>query len=444
MFINDVKLAQVPAKSQVTSGTFFYDWHGKKISIGQNPSGNKVELSRRTQALMLNKGSYSIKGIGFKRYASGGSGGGNWTISSTVFANEPSYLNVENSVFVDNSYIGLGISKPQSNSSKITNSIFANNGYAGVHGNGSRAENANNPSIRNDLLVEGNVFNANNDQQFDIKCSAACGAANVKLNNMVGFTAKNNVVENAGPGAYGLWCDVHCIDTVLVNNLVQNNAKVGIFYEISRDAIIANNLVIDNGHDGIAVTSARVKVYNNTVLFDRAEDSKARGIHIFDDSRCSSCQNDAGIGPDTAGIELVNNIVVAKNGGELSVSIGNKQAGGTNTSASQFYDKFNYNAYHRTAPNAAFYVWRYDNGTVDYGIRSTVDFNSITGWDANSLDLSGSDDPFFVDKNNGDYRVRQNSQAYNTGHALPSDVAQAIGFEAGQPISRGAISWPDF
>lgn len=448
VFINDTKLAQVTSLAQVTPNTFFYDWTAKKMYIGQNPTTNKVELSKRTQALMLNQGNYAIKGVGFKRYASGGNGGtsGNWTVANTVFINSPQSALIENSVFADNAYIGLGFSQPKNNGSKIINSVFARNGYAGLHANGSRSSGG-----RDDFKILSNVFNENNDQNFDIQCGGACGAANVKLNNMVGFTAKDNIVTNAKAGGYGFWCDINCSDGVIVNNLVKNNAKVGIFYEISRDGTIASNVAVDNGQDGIGVTAANTNVYNNTVIFDRAKNPTGRGINIFDDNRCAICWNDPGIGPDTRNIELVNNLVVARSGGELSVSLDSREVyqpyatptTTTNTKASQFYDKFDYNAYFRTSTGSPFYVWRRDNGTVDFGIKSTAAFTAATGWDGNSLDITGSAIPFFVDITNGDYRLKTDSQPYtNKGQALPAEVAAHLGLATGSVHPRGAINWP--
>lgn len=450
VFINDTKLAQVPTLAQVTSSSFYYDWGTRKMYIGQDPTSNKVELSKRTQALMLNKTASSIKGIGFKRYASGGfgstNGTGNWTIASAVFMNEPISSNFENTVFADNGAIGLGYSWPQNSASKITSSVFAYNGYAGLHANGRQKTGG-----RDDFSVTSSVFNANNDQSFDINCDEACGAANLKFNNMVGFTLKDNVATNAKPGGYGLWCDVHCSDGVIVNNLVKNNAKVGIFYEISRDGLIASNMVVDNGYDGIAVTAANTNIYNNTVIFDRSKSSVARGLNIFDDGRCSICYRDPGIGPDTRNVELVNNIVVARSGGELSVNLDRREDMGlygtpstnTNTRTSQIYDKFDYNAYHRTAPNTKFYVWRFDNGTIDFNISSTAAFKAATGWDTNSLDITGSTIPFFMDMANGDFRLRTDSQPYtNKGSAIPKEVTTKLGIQENSVLPRGAITWP--
>ena len=448
VFIDDVKLAQVPSLAQITSSSFYYDWANKKMYIAQDPTNKKVELSKRTQALMLNQGDYAIKGIGFKRYASGGFGGpgGNWTIGNTVFLNSPRSSTVENSVFTDNAYIGLGYSQPKNNASKITNSVFANNGYAGVHANGSRSSGG-----RDDFSILGNVFNANNDQSFDIKCSGACGAANVKLNNMVGFTAKDNLVTNAVSGGYGFWCDINCSDGVIVSNLVKNNAKVGIFYEISKDGTIASNVVVDNGQAGIGVGSANTNVYNNTVIFDRARNPSSQGINIFDDERCAICWNDPGIGPDTRNIELVNNVVIARSGGELMLSQDSREVTGpyatpsttTNTRASQFYDKFGYNAYHRTSTGAGFYFWRYDSGVKAFDLKSTAAFTAATGWDTQSLDLTGSTIPYFMDLVNDDYRLKTDSQPYiNKGAPIPEEVATKLGVPVNAVLPRGAIAWP--
>ena len=448
VFINDTKLAQVPSLSQLTSGSFYYDWFNKKMYIAQDPANKKIELSKRTQALMLNQGDYAIKGIGFKRYASGGNGGssGNWTIGSAVFLNSPRSSIIENSVFTDNAYIGLGYSQPKNNASKITNSVFAKNGYAGVHANGSRSSGG-----RDDFSIFGNVFNANNDQSFDIKCVGACGAANVKLNNMVGFVAKDNVVTNAVSGGYGFWCDINCSDGVIVSNLVKNNAKVGIFYEISKDGTIASNVVVDNGQAGIGVGSANTNVYNNTVIFDRARDPSSQGINIFDDERCAICWNDPGIGLDTRNIELVNNVVIARSGGELMLSQDSREVTGpyatpsttTNTRASQFYDKFGYNAYHRTSTGAGFYFWRYDSGVKTFDLKSTAAFTAATGWDGQSLDLTGSTIPYFIDLVNGDYRLKTDSQPYvNIGAPIPEEVAAKLGVPPNSVLPRGAINWP--
>lgn len=441
VFINDRKLSQVTSKTQVASNTFYYDWANKKIYISTNPAGNKVELAKRPQAFMLNKGNYGIKGVGFKRYASGAYPEGNyWTSANVILANEAQSITVENSVFSNNAGNTLIFSYP-TNNSRVTKSIFANNGGVGFASNGS----ARSGGTRNDLIIENSTFNANNQENFDLNCVAACGtAANAKLTNMTGFIVNNNVFENTVGRAPGFWCDVNCTDGVIVNNLVRNNGDRGIFYEISSKGIIASNLVVNNGAEGISVYSATTKIYNNTVIIDKSKFPLAQAYAVVDDDRWSNGSNaSTGIGPDTRGIEFANNLAVSLSDGLLMQSAHPRVANvGTNTTVDQFYDVFDFNAYFRTATNKLMYMWGWGGDANNYD-RSSTAFYNRTGWDRQALDLTGNPaTDLFVDMANGDYRVRNTSPAFANGIALPGDVASALGLPGGSAYSRGAITWP--
>lgn len=437
VFVNDKKLAQVPDKSKVNQDTFYYDWANKKIYISTNPAGKKLELVKRPQALMLNKGQHNFKGIGFKRFGSGAFPEGSyWYSANTVLVNEPQSITIENTVFADNAGHALAISKPNSGS-RITKSIFANNGGNGINSNG----NARSGSGRNDFTIENNVFNNNNQENFDTKCSASCGAADVKLANMVGFTSRNNIFENTVGRANGFWCDVNCTDGVIVNNLARNVGGRGLFYEISSKGIIASNVVINSGMHGISVYSASTKIYNNTVVIDNASRPLAQAYAVVDDDRWSNGSNaSTGIGPDTRDIEFANNLAVSLSDGLLMISSNSKPPiQGTNTTVDQFYNVFDYNAYFRKAQSSHIYHW---GNPANYD-KSSSAFTARTGWDGNAIDLTGDISNLFVDYSGGDYRVRSDSPAFAAeGVGLPSDVASALGLPAGSKYSRGAISWP--
>ena len=70
----------------------------------------------------------------------------------------------------------------------------------------------------------------------------------------------------------GLWADINAHGAVIERNLIENNFREGIFYEISQDAVIRYNNVYGNGHaangwywdSGILVdASFNVEVYGN-------------------------------------------------------------------------------------------------------------------------------------------------------------------------------------
>ncbi|HEX8350354.1 MAG TPA: hypothetical protein VF598_10360, partial [Hymenobacter sp.] len=115
---------------------------------------------------------------------------------------------------------------------------------------------------------------------------------------------------------------------------------------------------------------------------------------------------------------------------------------GTNTVPSQFFTKYDFNSYHRTAGTAqALLGWRPPTGTVTY--TSLPNIRTALGFETNGIDVAGGADPFFVDLAGGNYNIRSTSTAaYRNGTALPADVAAAIGVPASAGQNRGALIWP--
>lgn len=428
VFIDGVDLRQVATTAEVGPGSFHYNWSTRVLTIGTNPANRTVEVSARPVAMVLgNNKNYTIRGIGFHRYASNQYS--NLTGGAVYIGGTRSII--ENVVFSHNAGIGLMLSTPRPGS-RITKSVFAANGAIGLGANGSSRDGS-----RNDLLIEDSIFSGNNYEYFGTGCVASCAAGNVKLARMMGFTARHNVIENAhGPMAMGIWCDINCFDGVIVNNLVRNNGSHGIFYEISSRGIVASNVVANNGSVGISIGSATTKVYNNTVLTDQSKSARAQGIVIFDDSRYPN--NPAETGPNTTGIELVNNVVSGAKGMLMIAADG---PGPNNTKVAQFFNALNNNAYHHDA-GEKFINWSSPDPTIGKYFKNLGEFRAHTSWDSAGIEFSGGADPFFVNKAGGDYRIRSGGPLNGTGAKLPADVASAIGFEAGVAVDRGALSWP--
>ena len=426
VFVNGIPLRQVASLAQVAVGTFHYDWSARRVTIGNNPAGQTVELAARPVALVLGGGkNYTVRGIGFRRFAS------NEYSSLTrgalyVGANR---VIVEKTVFTQNAGHGLAMSGP-ANGSSVTQSVFVGNGANGLTANGD----AGSPQ-RNDLLIEGNIFSGNNAERFGTNCSISCAASNVKLTRMNGFIARNNVFERAAGAAAGFWCDLDCRGGVIVNNLVRDNGKHGIYYEVSSGGIIASNLVTGNGEIGIAIASATTKVFNNTVTIDAARSPKAQGVWIYDDGRNPSSASS--VGPNTSGVELVNNIVAGPAG--VLVKAVNGTGGAGNSVTTQYFARFDTNAYQHRGQNI--YNWLSPGVPPGSYFNNSRDFAAATGWERNAIDLNTATDPFFVNAAAGDFRVRSNSPAFRTGQALPADVATAMGVAAGTAVNRGALSW---
>ncbi|MEO8800401.1 MAG: right-handed parallel beta-helix repeat-containing protein, partial [Polyangiaceae bacterium] len=395
----------------------------KKIYVTSDPAAHKVEVAARASALVFTGAGTKILGIGFRRYATneypnldvGAVYGGG---ASTVF---------ENDVFTAMAGGALNVS---STLSRVSTSVFAQNGFNGLGSNGHQHS----TKAADGLVLEGNVFNANNQEHFGDHCSASCAQAGVKLAHMDGFTVKNNVFENNI--GHGFWCDLACSKGVIIQNVSKNNARSGIMYEVSDTGIIASNLVIGNTLNGIRFCSANTKVYNNTLVANQGSGS----IWLYDDARSYGVAGWTDVGPDTAHVEIANNVV---SGAIQSIRVQGQDANAPNTVPSMFFDLLDDDAFFRSAgPTQDLFYWIPPTTPIHY--TTLAAFQAAQGADkeAHGSDVSAGADPFFVDAAGGNYAIRPTSSAYRSGRTLPADVAAALGLTTTTVVDRGAIHWP--
>lgn len=431
VFVNGTYQHQATSLAGATGGAFYYDWANKRMYISSDPAANTIELAARPMAMQLNGAGSKVLGLGFKRYA------------SHVYSNNPGTIYsgavsqvFENDVFTQNAGHALMLAKPQN--VVVNRSVVASNGGGGIAGNGSRAAGA-----TDNLVIKNSVFNNNNTERFWTGCSYSCAAANIKLNNMVGFTIQNNVIANGQGGAHGAWCDVACTNGKFLGNLVYGNGSSGLMYEISDTGMIASNLVYGNGGAGLRIASAHTKVYNNTVVNNNTSGSYQGNIWIYDDPRNPS-NPDTGntgasaVGPDTTGLEFANNIISGT--GRLNRYQG--ASGSTNTQPDTFFDLLDYNAFWQSGGSSQVLVnWvNTVSGTADYTTLG-VFTAAHSPLEAHSTVVVGGSDPFFVNTGAGNYTLRSGNQA-GTGTTIPSDVLSALGISSGSGLSKGAITWP--
>ena len=92
----------------------------------------------------------------------------------------------------------------------------------------------------------------------------------------------------------GIWYDTDNTGAVIEGNLVTDNGREGIFYEVSAEAVIRNNTVLRNGVSGIFISTSRnVEIYGNVL------ESNYKGIQYY-----LSCDR---IGGGSVGSDLANN-----------------------------------------------------------------------------------------------------------------------------------------
>ncbi|EPX59126.1 hypothetical protein D187_003228 [Cystobacter fuscus DSM 2262] len=421
VFIDGAYVHEVKTLAEATPGNFFYDWTNRRLYIATNPSGHTVEVAARPVALVLGGTGYALKGLGFRRYATNEYSN---TTNSAVYIGATQSL-VENCVFTQMAAGSLSI---KSQGGVVRRSVFAHNGFTAIGSNGQ----TNSATVGYDgLLLEEILVNANNTERFGTNCSRSCAQAGVKIAHMNGFTVRHSVFENNVGGA-GFWCDEDCRGGVMVYNIARNN-KTGLFYEVSDTGIIASNLIYDNASYGIQSCSSNTKIYNNTLV-----NNAAINIWIYDDARNESDKRGSDIGPDTANVDVANNILSGGNITTLKAS--RSDSNYTNTGPNTFFSGLDYNSYYRSGGGGKSLVNWVDTGGVNY--TSLAALQAGHGWESHGHDIASGGDPFFVNQELHDYAVRGTSPAYQSGKPLPADVAQALGVAAGTVTSRGALSWP--
>lgn len=426
-FIDNIRQQEVETLAKVASGKFYYDWSARRIYIGTNPANKTVELSARPAVMILagaDTNVFTIKGIGFKRYATNGSEG---TMTGTpIYAARQTII--ENSVFTEMAANGLFVSAKRGSS--IRRSVFADNGGTGLTSNGDSKK----PGVRNDLLIEDSIFNGNNWERGGLWCNRACGPAHIKMAHMAGFMVRNNIFENAHEGAHALWCDLNCNDMVSVNNIIRNNWGHGVFYEVSNRGIIANNLIYNNGSVGIRVAAPDIKIYNNTIVNNYTP--RNEGILIYRDGRPES----GDVGPPTNNVQIVNNLIAGPTDrtGARFISPGYSPTG-NNFQTSEL----DYNAYYRISDRQGLYYYtassQYDSAG-EYKFIADMRRLSANRFEGSSFSVDNNESPF-INRPNNDYHLKTDSLAYTQkGKPLPADVAAALGVPVGTTPVRGVIS----
>jgi len=260
LFFDNVMKYHEDVLGEVGPGEWFFDYATDRIYVGDNPAGHVVETS--VTPLLFNQSAASnitLQDLIVEKYASptnsaavnlGNSplGAVNWTVT--------------NSEVRWNHGGGIGM---DTETSARNNYVHHNCGY-GFMGAGVN------------LIVEGNHIASNNIMAGSTNTcgyESFWGAGGSKWVYTTNLVVRGNFSHhNDGPG---LWTDINNIYSLYENNVIEDNARGGIFHEISYDATIRNNTLHRNGTGrdfpwwttgaGIEVVSSRnVEVYGNTLV----------------------------------------------------------------------------------------------------------------------------------------------------------------------------------
>ncbi len=261
LFIDGRRIRRVTSRSAVRSGTWYFDYGGDRIFIGDDPAGRSVETSVVSWAIHGRADDVYVEGFEIVRYANparqgvinpregrAGSPGHDWkVVGNTVRDGHGWGIKVEHGMVA-------------------TDNVLEGNGQGGFGG------------VADNLRIEHNEISGS--CVVGIKCVGWEGGG-MKLKTHHTTIAANVVHRNLG---HGIHTDIGSADVLIAGNVVHANDGFGIDQEIGGTAVIRDNVVTDNGWEveepGIRIlNSSNVLVSGNRVV------DNWKGILIRQDSR---------------------------------------------------------------------------------------------------------------------------------------------------------------
>jgi hypothetical protein len=409
VFLDGKPLHQVDRLTRVSRGTFYVDYAGSRLYIGDDPRGRTVEAAAFPYAIdVVAADGTTVRGLGFMHYATGYGPG-----QKAALRTDSASATIEDNTFAWNATVGLVLYGPDA---VVRGNTAAFNGEEGIGG-----------YTADGLLLERNAIAYNNQEHFNTSWEGG-GVKFAKSRHMLW---RDNLGE-ANIGA-AFWCDISCYDTTIVRNVCRKNTAGGIHYEISARAIIASNLVVENGKTGILIGagSEDVRVYNNTLSRNQ------KNIGVADDGRTST--EDPRITWDTRNVTIKNNIL-SNGAADSTEMLQVVDFSPIPKTAAQMHIIVDSNGYYRASSSVASTLIRWFAAPGQLPYRTLDAFRSSTGQEAHGLLIQDEAvNPFFIDESHGDYRLKPGSPGLGRGEPLPADIAAALGVAAGEPVDLGTL-----
>ncbi len=220
VFLSGKHLQRVKTRDKVAPGTFYADYAGNAVYLGDNPQGKSVEMSKTKTAIEPGGTNVAVHGLTVEHFASAPQAGAVVLGSGwRVFANDIRWNHAVGAMLVN------------ADGATLDKNLIQHNGQLGVG----------QYSTTNGKIV-GNQVSNNNTDGFWIADWESGGIKTTWSTN--GTVAGNLIKENRG---VGLWSDAYDDGRVFRDNQIVDNAADGIRYEIGRNGVIEDNVITGNG-----------------------------------------------------------------------------------------------------------------------------------------------------------------------------------------------------
>ncbi|WP_270933771.1 right-handed parallel beta-helix repeat-containing protein [Falsiroseomonas oryzae] len=357
VFIDDRPLFHASSRAEVGEDSFFLDYETRRLYVGSNPAGRRVEASVAPAAFIGGARGVLIAGLVIEKYASAAQAG------AIGLHLKPVEWTVRNNEVRLNSAIGVMVGAR----SRVLHNRIHGNGNMGAGCGGE------------DVLFQDNEISRNG---YFRGIDTLWEGGGVKCAQTTRLTFRRNRVE--ANNGIGLWTDIDNLHTLYEGNLVLRNVNSGISHEISYDAVIRGNYLDGNG-DGF-----HVWLWGGAIQVQNSRNVLVQGnlIVAHQGNGISLIQQDRGTGRHgpwvTTGNQVVGNVVIATlplHG--RSGAVADHDRDGMRNG----HNIFRGNAYHVADPGAAYWAW------TD-GWQPWAGYRASSGQDADStLSVMPARDP---------------------------------------------------
>ena len=434
VFVDGRLLEAVGWEGEITTNSYYIDYDAGQIYIGVCPTNHLVEITAYDGALIRTTGLCNgktsdgkgpvIRGITFTQYA---------FHALDIQGKEPvgladpaTYGKDVTGTMLDNvtiSFCSRMAGYFRGDHLTVRHCLISDTRTEGIFIIGSA-----------DCLLEKNIFRRNNIQQMK-----GYFPAGVKIwNQCYRVTCRDNLVLDQ-PYSNGIWYDVGAVDSVVVDNYVEN-AIDGLFFEISKGAVCAGNVSVNCDHGIRVLNSSNVKVYHNTLInstvsFERTERSAVNDHFGWHPST----------GPDVdqrEGHVFVGNLLTAKEGFDHPLLQFKQTKVLCGRLTRPQVTKFDDNVYVRNGnPDAeTLLIWSPADGE-----DCTAQFDSLDRFrhlnpefETHSYYLDNEYGSIFKSPELGDYELIRAFPEMPTDDSLPGNVRQLLGWSKRNAQTPGA------
>jgi parallel beta-helix repeat protein len=287
VFIDGVPLREVPLRSELEAGTWWYDPATERVFLHPGQRDLKkcqVELTARRRIFAPKQrglGHIVVEGFIFEhcgnqyptnfwsepanaqRGAVGVEAGHHWVIRRNVIRYAKTFAldvgRVNNHTREESAYDNL-----------VEENYLLDNGSAGVMSCGSR-----NLVIRNNVILRNNRLHFLGNKRWE--------QAGIKCHLFVdGLIEGNYVAHNYD--TYGIWLDNEFLNSRITRNVIYDNGRAGIFLEMSDYGydrlLVDNNVVLNNHENAVYIHDASGATFRNNLLAN-TQDAPGFGQAVF-------------------------------------------------------------------------------------------------------------------------------------------------------------------